>query len=112
MVIGYPGQDAEPMCIVTSQSQTVSWIINDMGPYEVSTLCNGTLTGLIHFSHLTMLYDQYTPYTVQLTTKFTKTLVSSGVPRHISRITHGLFLNARVLQRTYKYLMHVSSARK
>ena len=47
---------------------------------------------------------------VQLMTKFTKTLVSSGVPRHISKITRGLFLNAQVLQRTYKYLMHVSSA--
>ena len=51
-------------------------------------------------------------YTVQLSTKFTKTLVSSGVPRHNSKITHGLFSNARVLQRAFKYLMHVSSARK
>ena len=51
-------------------------------------------------------------YMVQLSTKFTKTLVSSGVPRDISKITRGLFSNARVLQRTYKYLMHVSSARE
>ena len=51
-------------------------------------------------------------YTVQLMTKFTNTLVSSGVPRHILKITCGLFLNARVLQHTYKYLMHVSSARE
>ena len=40
-------------------------------------------------------------HTVQLSTKFTKTRVSSGVPRQISKITRRLFLNARVLQRTY-----------
>ena len=50
--------------------------------------------------------------TVQLSTKFTKTRVSSGVPRQILKITRGLFSNARVLQRTYKYFMHVSSARE
>ena len=45
MVIGYPGQNVELMCTVTSQSQTVSWIINNTGPYEVGTLLNGILTG-------------------------------------------------------------------
>ena len=45
MVITYPGQDVELMCTGTTQSQTVSWIINDMGTYEVSTLLNGILTG-------------------------------------------------------------------
>ena len=45
-------------------------------------------------------------------TKYTKTLVSSSVPQHISKITRGLFSNTRVLQHTYKYLMHVSSDRE
>ena len=40
-------------------------------------------------------------HTVHLTTKFTKKLMSSDVPRHTSKITRGLFSNARVLQRTY-----------
>ena len=42
----------------------------------------------------TRMYVHGVPSTVQLTTKFTKTLVSSGVPRHISKITRGLFSNA------------------
>ena len=34
------------MCDVTSSNiQSVSWLINDMGPYEVIALLNGTLTG-------------------------------------------------------------------
>ena len=48
MVIAYPGQDVELMCTGAAQNQTVSWMINDMGPYEVSALLNslnGTLTG-------------------------------------------------------------------
>ena len=35
------------MCTVTSSEliQSVSWLINDMGPYEVIALLNGTLSG-------------------------------------------------------------------
>ena len=47
---------------------------------------------------------------VQLTTNFTKILMSYGMPRYILKITRRLFSNAQVLQRMYKYLMHVSSA--
>ena len=45
-VIAHPGQDVELLCAVTSSMiQSVSWLINDMGPYEVTALLNGTLTG-------------------------------------------------------------------
>ena len=45
-VIAHPGQDVELLCAVTSsENQSVSWLINDMGPYEVTTLLNGILTG-------------------------------------------------------------------
>ena len=45
-VIIHPGQDVELLCAVTSSEvQSVSWLINDMGPYEVTALLNGTLTG-------------------------------------------------------------------
>ena len=47
-VIAHPGQDVELLCTVfttSSEVQSVSWLINDMGPYEVTALLNGTLTG-------------------------------------------------------------------
>ena len=45
-VIANPGQDVELLCNVTSSMiRSVSWLINDMGPYEVTALLNGTLTG-------------------------------------------------------------------
>ena len=45
-VIAHPGQNVELVCTVTSsENQSVSWLINDMGPYEVTALLNGTLTG-------------------------------------------------------------------
>ena len=45
-VITHPGQDVELLCALTSsENQSVSWLINDMGPYEVTALLNGTLTG-------------------------------------------------------------------
>ena len=44
-VIAHPGQAVELLCTVTSsENQSVSWLINDMGPYEVTALLNGTLT--------------------------------------------------------------------
>ena len=33
------------MCVTSSEIQSVSWLINDMGPYEVSALLNGILAG-------------------------------------------------------------------
>ena len=46
MVIAHPGEDFELMCAITSSKhQIVSWIINGMGPYEVSALLSGTLAG-------------------------------------------------------------------
>ena len=48
-VIAHPGQDVELLCTVTSSNiQSVSWLINNAGPYEVSALLNslnGILTG-------------------------------------------------------------------
>ena len=45
-VIAHPGQDVELLCNVTSSEvQSVSWLIHDMGPYEVTALLNGALTG-------------------------------------------------------------------
>ena len=42
----HPGQNVELLCALTSsENQSVSWLINDMGPYEVTALLNGTLTG-------------------------------------------------------------------
>ena len=47
MVIAHPGQDVELLCTVTmtSGNPTVSWIINDIGPYGLASLCEGRLTG-------------------------------------------------------------------
>ena len=46
IIIAHPDQNVELMCTVTSSNiQSVSWLINDMGPYEVTALLNGTLTG-------------------------------------------------------------------
>ena len=46
IIITHPDQNVELMCTVTSSNiQSVSWLINDMGPYEVTALLNGTLTG-------------------------------------------------------------------
>ena len=45
-VIAHPGQDVELMCdVASSEIQSVSWLIKDTGPYEVSALHNGILTG-------------------------------------------------------------------
>ena len=41
-VIAYPGQDVELICDVTNGT---AWFINGLGPYPVSQLFNGTLTG-------------------------------------------------------------------
>ena len=42
-VIAYPGQDVELTCDVTGE--TASWFINGLGPYSVSQLFSGTVTG-------------------------------------------------------------------
>ena len=42
-VIAYPGQDVELTCNVTGG--TASWFINGLGPYSVSQLFNGMVTG-------------------------------------------------------------------
>ena len=39
MFFAYPGQDVELTC------GTASWFINGLGPYSVSQLFNGTVTG-------------------------------------------------------------------
>ena len=47
IVIACPGQDVELLCTVTmtSGNPTVSWMINDMGPYGLVTLREGRLAG-------------------------------------------------------------------
>ena len=46
-MIAHPGQDVELLCTVTvtSTSQTTGWIVNNFGPYRISALRNGILTG-------------------------------------------------------------------
>ena len=47
IVIAHPGQDVELLCTVTvtSTSQTIGWLVNNEGPYTISSLHNGILTG-------------------------------------------------------------------
>ena len=48
IVIAHPGQDVELLCTVTvtdSGSQSVAWLINNMGPYKVNGLRSGLLAG-------------------------------------------------------------------
>ena len=47
IVIAHPGQDVELLCTVTesSGSQTTEWLVNNMGPYRVSAIRGGILTG-------------------------------------------------------------------
>ena len=48
IVIVYPGQDVELLCTVTvtdSTSQTTGWLVNNEGPYRISSLRSGILTG-------------------------------------------------------------------
>ena len=47
IVIAHPGQDVELLCTVTvtSTNQTTGWLVNNEGPYRISALRNGILTG-------------------------------------------------------------------
>ena len=47
IVIAHPGQDVELLCTVTecSTSQTTGWLVNNMGPYRISAIRSGILTG-------------------------------------------------------------------
>ena len=47
IVIAHPGQDVELLCnvTVTSTSQATGWLVNKMGPYRISSLRSGILTG-------------------------------------------------------------------
>ena len=45
IVIAHPGQDVELLCNVTSTSQGTGWLVNNMGPYRISAIRSGILTG-------------------------------------------------------------------
>ena len=47
IVIAHPGQDVELLCTVTesSTSQTTGWLVNNLGPYRISVIRSGILTG-------------------------------------------------------------------
>ena len=47
IVIAHPGQDVELLCTVTESldSLTIGWLVNNEGPYRISALRNGILTG-------------------------------------------------------------------
>ena len=47
IVIAHPGQDVELLCTVTesSTSQTTGWLVNNEGPYRISAIRSGILTG-------------------------------------------------------------------
>ena len=48
IVIAHPGQDVELLCTVTvtdSTSQTTGWAVNGEGPYRITMLRSGILTG-------------------------------------------------------------------
>ena len=50
IVIAHPGQDVELLCTVTvtdSTMQTTGWVVNGEGPYRISSLRSGILTGHI-----------------------------------------------------------------
>ena len=47
IVIAHPGQDVELLCNVTrtSTNEVVGWVVNLVGPYGISALRGGILTG-------------------------------------------------------------------
>ena len=46
IVIAHPGQDVELLCTVTVTSNTqAAWLINNMGPYRLNAIRDGTLAG-------------------------------------------------------------------
>ena len=48
IIIAYPGQDVELLCnlTVTSTNEVeIAWIVNQMGPYGITQLHNGILSG-------------------------------------------------------------------
>ena len=47
IVIAHPSQDVELLCTVTesSGSQTTGWLVNNEGPYRISAIRSGILTG-------------------------------------------------------------------
>ena len=49
IVIAHTGQDVELLCTVTvtSGSQKVGWLVNNVGPYRINALRSGILTGYI-----------------------------------------------------------------
>ena len=47
IVIAHPGQDVDLLCTVTvtSRSQSTGWLVNNVGPYRITALRSGILTG-------------------------------------------------------------------
>ena len=47
IVIAHPGQDVELLCNITviSTSETTGWLVNNMGPFRISAIRSGRLTG-------------------------------------------------------------------
>lgn len=51
IVIAYPGQEVELICSLGWISGSTEWIINNMGPYGVSSLYNGLIDGYSASTH-------------------------------------------------------------